>query len=252
MYTEEEIKELGIEENELTEEELILLLAALNATLSSLEKEIHAFYQQYGTDGVVTYAEAKKWASSRNHTKRLFVLNQTISGLFDLAFVEFEERFTKHLTDIVLKESQFFGVKLDVDEILNTIWGVDESNWLQRLLAHKDKWTTVINNDLKVSFLKQDKIIDVITQATKRGDAINTILKRLWRTESSAVSSICRKKIYEELGIKKYRFIHVDACSCQSCSDLHEKVFPVSEYQVGVTANPLHPNCEDTTMPITD
>ena len=252
MYTEEQIKKLGVEEDELTEEELVVLLLALRYTMSSLEKELRAFYQEYGRDGVVTYADVKKWVSSKNHTKRLFFLNQTVSGLFELAFDEFTESFVTHLEKIVAMESEFFGVKLDVAEILDTVWGVDESNWLQRLIAHRDKWTTVINNDLKVSFLKQDKIIDVIAQATKRGDSIETILRRLWRTESNAVSSICRQKAYEQLGIKKYRFIHKDGCSCEKCSEMHNRVFPVSEYEVGVTANPLHPNCGDDTMPVVE
>ena len=227
-------------------------MASLHLTLSALEKELRVFYQKYGKDGIVTYSEVKKWISSKNHTKRLVFLNQTITDIFESAFDEFAESFTKHLADIVLKESEFFGVKLDVDEILNTVWGVDESNWLQRLLAHKNKWTTVINNDLTVSILKQDNILDVIAKAGKRGDSIETILKRLWRTEANAISSISRYKAYEKLGIKKYRFIHVDGCLCESCSELHNKVFPISEYKVGITANPLHPNCKDTTMPVTD
>lgn len=251
-YTEEQLKALGIEEDELTEEELVLLLAALGITLSNLERELRVFYQKYGTDGVVTYADAKKWISAKNHTKRLFFLNQTVAGLFDAALEEFSESFTKHLTNIISKEADFFGVKLDVDEILNTVWGTDELTWLERLIAHRDRWTTVISNDLKVSFLKQDSIIDVIAQATKRGESIETVLKRLFRTESSAVSSICRQKAYEELGIKKYKFVHVDGCTCKQCTAMHGKVFPVSEYEVGVTANPLHPNCNDTTMPVTD
>lgn len=252
MYSEEELKKLGEDEEELTEEALIVLLATLGITLSDLEKELRAFYQEYGKDGVVTYADVKKWVSSKNHTKRLFFLNQTVSGLFETAFDDFTVAFSKHLADIVAMESKFFGVKLDVDAILDTVWGVDEANWLQRLLAHRDKWTTIFNNDLKVSFLKRDKLLDVISQAAKRGESIEVILKRLWRTESSAVSSICRQQVYEELGIEKYQFIHVDGCSCKACSELHGHIFPVSEYQVGITANPLHPNCNDTTMPVID
>lgn len=251
-YTEEQLKALGAEEDELTEEELVLLLAILRVTLSDLEHELRVFYQKYGTDGVVTYADVKKWVSSKNHTKRLFFLNQTIAGLFEASMDEFTKAFETHLTQIISNESKFFGVKLNVDELLNTVWGVDESTWLRRLAEHRDRWTTVICNDLKVSFLKQDDIIDVIKQITKRGESIETVMKRLWRTESNAISSICRQKAYETLGIKKYKFVHVDGCSCEKCSDLHGRVFPVSEYEVGITANPLHPNCNDTTMPVTD
>lgn len=250
MYTEEEIQRLRSEENELTEEELILLLATLYTTLSSLETVIRDFYSKYGSDGVVTFSEVKKWVSNQNHIKRMVYLNQLISDVFDVGFTDFEKAFISHLRNIVNLESKFYGVLLDADAILNTAWGVDKSTFIKRLAAHKKKWMGTINNDLKISILRQDSILDVLTKATKRGESMETILKRLWRTESNAISSISRQKIFKELGIKKYRFLHLDGCQCEICSSMHRQVFPISEYEVGVTANPLHPNCWDTTVPV--
>ena len=250
MYTEEELSKLRNEEEELTEEELVALLAMLHITLSELENEIRLFYQKYGKGGVITYNDVKKWVSSNNHTKRLTVLNHTIAELFDSGFRNFEKLFTDHLHNIVIKEAQFFGVEIDVDEILDTIWGADSSTWLQRLTAHEQRWTIQIANDLKLSFLRRDEILDVLENAAERGKSMETILKRLWRTESNAVSSLTRKKIYETLGVKQYRFLHLDGCHCEKCGGMHRQVFPVSEYIVGVTANPLHPNCGDITEPI--
>ena len=250
MYTREELIALGEEEDELTEEELLLLLAVSHTTLSDLKNEISSFYQKYGKDGVVTYSEARKWVSSKNHTKRLILLNQTILGVFENGFNNFETSFANHLQSIIKQEADFFGVDIDVDDILSKAWGVDESTWLKRLTAHRSKWATQIIYDLKLSVLKQDSILDVLTQITKRGQSMDTILARLWRTEANAVSSLARQKIFKELGITKYRFIHVDGCTCEKCSDMHNKVFPISEYVVGITANPLHPNCKDRTEPI--
>lgn len=250
MYTVEELERLKEEEDSLTDEELLVLLAALHITLSELEKEIRLFFQRYGTDGVITFSEARKWISSKTHIRRLVFLNQTISTLFNAGFDDFEKLFTNHLTNIITKESKFFGVALDADDILNAVWGKDELNWLQRLMAHRTKWTNQLNFDLKVSVLKQDEILDVLKQMTKRGESMETILKRLWRTESNAVSSIARKQAYEKLGITKYQFLHLDKCHCEECSDMDGRVFPVSEYEVGVTANPLHPNCRDITVPV--
>lgn len=250
MYTEEELEELKNEEDELTDEELIALLAALHLTLSKLEDELRLFYQKYGKDGVITYNEIKKWVSSKNHTRRLTLLNFTVSELFDAALDDFETLFTSHLSEIVLKEAQFFGVNIDLAEILNTPWGDDGLTWLQRLTAHKQQWTIQITNDLKVSVLRQDSILDVLKTLGERGDSIDKIIRRLWRTESNAISSIARQKIYEELGVNRFRFLHLDKCDCKKCSNLDGLVFPISEYIVGVTANPLHPNCRDTTEPI--
>lgn len=250
MYTEEEIMRLEEEEHSLSEEELLFLLAALHTTLDEIQKELQLFYQKYGKDGVVTYSEVKKWVSSTNHTKRLFFLNTTISNIVEAGFDNFEKSFVSHLEDIIAKEAQYFNVDIDEDEILNALWGADGSNWSQRLLAHRTKWTAQINIDLKLSFLKRDSVSDVIRQMVKRGESMEKILTRLWRTESNAISSLSRQRIYETLGIKKYRFVHIDGCHCEVCSDMDNRVFPVSEYEVGVTANPLHPNCRDITVPI--
>lgn len=252
MYTEEELNQLRSEEEELTEEELVALLAVLHVTLSELEKEIRIFYQKYGKDGVITYNEVRKWVSSNNHARRLTVLNHAVAELFDTGFGDFEKVFTDHLLAIVEKESLFFGVELDVDKILNTRWGIDDMTWAQRLTAHQQRWTTQIANDLKVSFLRQDDVLDVLENAAERGQSMEKILKRLLRTESNAVSSLARKQIYETLGVKKYRFLHLDGCKCEKCADMHNRVFPLSEYIVGTTANPLHPNCGDTTEPVAD
>lgn len=252
MYTEEELEALGIEEDELTEEEVLLLLAAVHSTLSSLEDELRRFYSKYGEDGVVSYSDVKKWVSSKNHIKRSVLLNQIIISAFDVGFKEFQEIFTNHLEGIVLKESQFFGVNLDIDDILNTPWGTDNLTYLQRLSNHYDKWTTILANDAKLSILKQDSILDVVQQALKRGESIKTTLKRLLRTEANAVSSLSRKQVYKTISVKKYKFIHNDGCNCKTCTDMDGQIFPLSEYEVGVTANPLHPNCRDYTIPVFD
>ena len=250
MYTEEELKKLAEEEDDLTEEAIAAILVTLGITESELKKEIRNFYATYGTDGVITYQEARKWVSNRNHTRRLFALNEILNALFGDAFDEFEKTFTNHLRQIVMKEANFFGISLDIDEILNTPWGDDALTGLQRLLGYKDKWTSIIGNDLKSAFLKRDDLVDVLLQMSKRGESIDTILTRLLRTESSAVSSIAHKKIYEKQGVKKYMFLHMDGCDCEKCNDMHGRVFLLSEYEVGITANPLHPNCDDRTMAV--
>lgn len=250
MYSEDELSQLKNEEDELTEAELAALLATLHITLSSLENEIRLFYQKYGKDGIITYSEAKKWISASDHTRRLTLLHRSIAELFDTGFGEFSQSFSDHLENIASLEAQFFGVEIDISNILETQWGIDNSTWLKRLTAHNHRWATQIANDLKLSFLKQEDVLDVLENVAKRGKSMETILKRLWRTEANAVSSIARHEVYKTLGVTKYRFLHLDGCVCEVCSGMHKQVFPISEYVVGVTANPLHPNCGDITEPI--
>lgn len=250
MYSEEDIIRLCEEEDELTEEELLVLLATLSATLSDIEKELRVFFQKYGKDGVVTYAEVKKWVTSKNHTKRLVFLNQTISDIFDHGFTLFEQTFRDHLTDIIKKEADFFGVDIDIDAILNTPWGDDILTGLQRLANKRQLYVSKLNSELKQSILRRDSILDVLFKTSKRGETMEKDLRRLFRTEANAISSLARKQCYILKGYTKYKFIHVDRCECDKCESMHNIVFPIEAYEVGVTANPLHSNCRDRTEPM--
>ena len=82
---------------------------------------------------------------------------------------------------------------------------------------------------------------------------MNSILNKLALTESTAVGSIARREIFKELGIKKYQFFtKPDERRCETCGAMHGLIFPISAYEIGVTASPLHPHCRCWEVPITD
>lgn len=256
MYTDEELDQLEKKEHSLTEEAFAALLLLLGLTEDELETEIINFYSKYATNGVVTYQAARKWVSNKDHTKRMLALFSYIGTTFDGAFVDFEHNFRKHLMMIVESEIEFFDIDpslINIDKILDMTWGVDELTWNDRLWQYYDKWTTVIANDLKQSFLKQDEILEVLDDLNKRFLSMEKILWRLYVTETTAVGSLARKEIFKELGIKKYRFYaREDERTCEHCGSLHGLVFPISAYEVGVTASPIHGHCRCWEVPIVE
>lgn len=69
-------------------------------------------------------------------------------------------------------------------------------------------------------------------------------------TESAAFSSAARKDCFNELDVEMFEFVAaLDHHTCDLCGEMDGKVFKMSEYQVGVTAEPLHPCCRCTTAP---
>ena len=256
MYTDEQFDQLEQEQFSLTEEALAILLLALGINHDSLEREVTTFYHKYGDNGVVTYSDARKWVSNKDHRRRLVVLYSFIWDMFDVSFVDFESKFRNHLIDIVESEIKFFGLEpslFDIDKILDTSWGVDDLTWSQRLLAYQDKWSPLLSNDLKVSFIRRDNLIDALESLDGRFTSMEKILKRLYVTESTAVSSITRREIFKHLGISHFRFYtREDEKTCEHCGSLHGLVFPISAYEVGVTAPPVHSNCRCQTIPILD
>ena len=248
IYNEELLTKLEEEENRLTEATLILLFLYLQSTRSNLEKELRSFYQKYGKDGVVTYAEARKWISDNNHQRRLNWLLAVISTQFNSLFGSIQKDFAKLTSDIISKECDFFGVALDTPK-LN--WGADNSTWLDRLADDVIMWKAYVANDVKRGILSKKNIDDIVEILNKRFLTMENITERLAITETTAVGAIARKSAFKELGITKYQyFAREDERTCEQCGSLHGLIFPISAYEVGVTAPCLHPMCRCITVPI--
>lgn len=254
MYTDEQFEKLEEEERELTLEAIAVMLLLLADTHSRLEKELRAFYQKYGKDGVVTYAQARKWVGVKDHRRRLNVLLSFITDEFNIAFVGLDPRFKAFLTEVVEKELGFFGITLTdeaVEKILKAKWGADELNWLTRLQKDCDLWSVNISKDVKQALLRRDDIETLVTKLDKRFKSINSVLETLGISESTAIGSIARKEVFKDLGVGEYQFYtRADERTCEICGGMHGLIFPMSAYEIGVTASPLHPRCRCWEVPI--
>lgn len=253
MWTDEQFDELEQEEHTLTEETIIAMLLLLELTKADVEKELRSFYQKYGRDGVVTWGDVRKWTIGKIRKRRMTVLLLFLADRFDLLHAKLNPKFDTCLTKVANKEFDFFDVDLDIEDVLNSAWGVDDATWFKRLSNDVDLWKTYIGNDLKRSFMRHDNIDDVIEQLNKRFTSMERILKRLVLTESTAVGSIARRQVLKELGIKKYRFYaREDERTCEHCGSLHGLIFPTTAYEVGVTASPIHAHCRCWEVPIVE
>ena len=251
MYTEQQFIDLEQEERSLTEESIAAMLLIMATAKNNIEKELRNFYQKYGEDGVVTYHEARKWISDQDHRRRLTVLTLFLSGEFLSVLSKTKVELEKMLKSVIGKETGFFDVEVDIEAVLSTVWGEDVSTWLTRLESDIDLWTIRIANDWKKALHNGSTIDDVLKQLDKRFKSINNIAEALGLSESTAIGSIARLKIFKELGITKYQFYtKADERTCEICGSMHGLIFPISAYEVGVTASPLHPRCRCWEIPI--
>ena len=254
MFTEAQFDQFEQSEHELTIEEFAAIVALLLTWSDDLDKEISSFYRIYGSDGVITYQEARKWVSEKDHRKRLTVLSLFILKGFDGVFNGLEKEFESHLRSIIANECKFFDVTIsaeDVKKILYATWGIDKQNWKDRLWDYYYDWATILSNDMKIAFIKRTPIKDVLKDLKKRFVNMEKILWRLYLTETTALGSLARKEIFKQLGIKKYQFFsREDERRCEDCGALHGLIFPISAYEVGVTASPIHGHCRCWEVPI--
>ena len=251
IYTEEQFDKLEQEERVITDEAIAAMLLLLASTKSNLENELRKFYQQYGKDGIVTYQEARKWVGSDDHRKRLTVLLLFINENFIQLAHDLTPQFEAMLEEVIDKERLFFEVDIDSDDALMEQWGADEKTWEERLADDVALWAAYIATDIKQSLLKHKTIDEVLVHMDKRFASMGYVLDKLGLTESTAVGSIARKQAFKALGITKYEFFtRADERTCEVCGSMHGLVFPISAYEIGVTASPLHPRCRCYEVPI--
>lgn len=255
MHTEEEFTRVEQEERQLTDEAIAIMLLILANTKSNLEKELRDFYSRYGKDGVVTYAEARKWVSGNDHRRRLTALLIYVQTNFEELREKLTPEFRRMLEKVIGKEIEFFDVDSEniADKPLTETWNVDDENWQDRLANDIALWCAYILVDIKQALLKGKRLEDVLAKLDKRFVTMEHLITTLGLSESTAVGSITRRLIFQQLGITKYQFYtKPDELRCETCGAMHGLVFPISAYEVGVTASPIHPRCRCWEVPIVD
>lgn len=251
MHSEQEFIDLEQEERDLTDEAILATILILGKLKGNLEKELRNFYQKYGKDGVVTYSEARKWVSEQDHRRRLTALLFVLQDEFDAVLPKLNAEFKKMLKSVADKEIDFFDVEIDKDKVIDTKWNVDKKTWLERLENDVALWSIYIANDWKQSILQRKSIDSVLLLLDKRFDSIGKILTALALSESTAIGSIARQMIFRELDVSKYQiYTKDDERRCELCGSMHGLIFPMSSYEVGVTASPFHTRCRCWEVPI--
>lgn len=254
-YNEEEFAQLEQEERTITDEAILFMLLLLAYTKSDLEKELRDFYSKYGKDGVVTYAEARKWISDKDHRKRLTALLVFVQVKFDELRTKLTPEFYTMLEQVIGKEIKFFDLESEdfTHKILTESWGADDKNWQDRLEDDIALWCAYILMDIKQALLKGKTLEEVLAKLDKRFSTMEYVLTTLGLSESTATGSMARRMIFKQLGINKYQFYtKADERTCEVCGSMHGLIFPISAYEIGVTASPLHPRCRCWEVPIVD
>lgn len=251
MWTDEQLEQLEATEREISLEEVALMILLLTTCHEEFQKEINNFYTKYGKDGVVTYNEARKWVSDKNRKKRYLVLFATLGTIITTHITSIEDNFNFMQAKILKKVSDFFSVKVDEESLILRAWGNDDLNWKDRLWNNRNKWLFYIQKDIKQSIMRGDNVNDVLIDLEKRFTSIEKALKWLALNESTAMDSMARQEIFKDLGVTKYRFYtREDERTCEECNSLHGLTFPMSAYEVGVTASPIHNHCRCWEVPI--
>lgn len=256
IRNEQEYETLETSEKNDTENAIALMLAILDDIHEDVDKEITLFYQRYGKDEIVTYAEAQRYISQKNHKRKITLL---LAALDD-ALSDGTSRIELELWDIINQvcetEFNFHDMNesdYDASKFYNYKWGDDDKTWKDRLWDDKGLWLAALMSEIKQEMIRGHKLNTVIKSLNKRFKSMQTIIERLVQTETVTIRTYAREVIFKIANAKEYIYnTQADERVCEICGPLHKRIFPVSQLEIGVTAPPMHPRCRCYILPKID
>lgn len=238
-----------------------------NRELEELKWDVSE-YIKYGEENAINGAWMRQLenASARYHISRLEALKlqtqQSIEAMFgnqldgiDLTMREIYKS-GYYRTAFEIQKGVGIGwefATLDdktISKVINKPWAVDGKNFSERVWSNRQKLVNELNTELTRNIiLGQDpkKAIDAIA---RKMNASKNVTGRLVMTEEAFFSSAAQKDCFNELGVELFEIVAtLDSQTSEICQEMDGKIFPLSQWEVGVTAPPFHVWCRTTTVP---
>lgn len=238
-----------------------------NKELAELKWDVNE-YIRYGKENAVNQQWMKQLenASARYHISRLEALKLQIQQSMEVMFGNQLDSIDSAMRDIyksgyyrtAFEIQKGVGVGWDfftldnktISKVINKPWAVDGKNFSERVWENRKKLVNELNTELTRNIiLGQDpqKAIDAIAKKMKTS---KNVAGRLVMTEEAFFSSAAQKDCFAELDVEQFEIVAtLDSHTSKICREMDGKVFPMSQWEVGVTAPPFHVWCRTTTVP---
>lgn len=225
-------------------------------------------YIRYGKENAINQQWIKELenASARAHISKLqaiqLEIQQQIEVLAKMQEIKvpelLQEIYTEGYYKTAYETQKGFNTgwdiqKLDtstVEKVMSKPWTVDGKTFSDRIWTNKEKLIDTLHTELTQSVIRGDAPDKLIKTISDKFDTSRKVAGRLVMTESAAMSSVSRQDCFKNLGVEEYKVVAtLDLKTSSVCRSMDGKVFKMSDYKIGVTANPFHPNCRSTTAP---
>lgn len=225
-------------------------------------------YIRYGEENAIngTWMKQLENASARYHISRLEALKLQTQQSIETMFGNQLDSIDSTMRDIyksgyyrtAFEIQKGVGVGWDfatlddktISKVINKPWAVDGKNFSERVWGNRQKLVNELNTELTRNIiLGQDpqKAIDAIA---RKMNTSKNVAGRLVMTEEAFFSSAAQKDCFNELDVELFEIVAtLDSHTSEICQEMDGKVFPMSQWEVGVTAPPFHVWCRTTTVP---
>ena len=158
------------------------------------------------------------------------------------------EKLFKMLIDLDMKKKdfrEFVGIKHP--------WAQDGASFSDRIWTNKEKLVRNLHTELSQCIIRGESPQKAVSRLAKTMGVSQSQAANLILTESAAISSIAQKDCFRELDVDRYQFdATLDGRTCETCGAMDQKAFKMSEFEIGITAPPIHPRCRCCIVPYFD
>ena len=208
-------------------------------------------------------------ASAKFHINRLQAMRLQIQQHAELLFKEYEGGMTDFLhqsygeqfyrTAYEISRGTGVGFNLariderKIDALIKHPWAQDGASFSDRIWANKEKLVRNLHTELSQCIIRGESPQKAVSRLAKTMGVSQSQAANLILTESAAISSIAQKDCFRELEVDRYQFdATLDGRTCETCGALDQKAFKMSEFEIGITAPPIHPRCRCCIVPYFD
>lgn len=225
-------------------------------------------YIKYGQKNAVNQQWMKQLenASSRVHISRLESLKLQLQHHVEKLYGDQIEGFERLMKEIY--QDQYYHTAYEVQKafnvgfafqalneakltkIISKPWTADNLTFSAKIWRDRGYLIDTLHKELTLSIAKGESPQRLISVIQKKMNTSRSSAARLVLTEQAFFSASASKDAFSELDVERYEIIAtLDSKTSDICQSMDGKVFKLSDFEPGVTANPFHPRCRTTTAP---
>ena len=205
-------------------------------------------------------------ASARFHISRLEALKLQTQQSLELMFGNQLDSIDTAMKRIYLdgyyhtayELQKGFGIGWDIagldqrkiEKVIRKPWAVDSKNFSERIWGNKEKLISEVHREITQDIMLGRDPQKAIDNISKKMNTSKVNASRLIMTEEAYFSSAAQKDCFQDLGVEQYEIVAtLDSHTSDICQNLDGQVFPMKDFEPGVTAPPFHVYCRSTTVP---
>lgn len=140
-----------------------------------------------------------------------------------------------------------------IEKVISKPWAADGKNFSERIWGNKQKLIAEVHKELTQNIMLGQDPQKAINTIAKKMNTSKHNAGRLVMTEEAYFSSAAQKDCFNALDVEKYEIVAtLDSSTSELCRNLDGQVFPMKDYEPGITAPPFHVWCRTTTVPYFD